>query len=377
MENLFYFRKISKIGGTEQFLYEIAKMYKDIDITVYYDEADTYQLKRLKQLIRCKKRVIGEKVVCSRAFFNFNIDMIDDIESTENYYAFVGHANYEELGYKPPVDHPKLNHFIGVSQFSTDKLNEWLKILKKDYKAVKCYNPLTLEKVKKPKIIVSACRLDDIVKGGQRTLVLINAMDKYCKEHPEEHYIWMIFTNPDVQVEIDSPNVCLMKPRVDVRPYIAMADYVAQLSNDMETYCYTLNEGLGYGVPIIATPLSILKELPVTDNEKIILDWNCNNADEVAKAIFEKEVKPFKYKIPKSGWDKLLVNKKSTYEAEKSKKYLVKATKYYQIDSIMDIELGILPPEGYEFTIDSERLELLSGSNIYGHKFVEVVKEIK
>ena len=377
MENLFYFRKISKIGGTEQFLYEIAKMYKDIDITVYYDEADTYQLKRLKQLVRCRKRVIGEKVTCSRAFFNFNIDMIDDVISTENYYAFVGHANYEELGYKPPVDHPKLNHFIGVSQFSTDKLNEWLKILKKDFKAVKSYNPLTLEKVKKPKIIVSACRLDDVVKGGQRTLVLINAMDRYCKEHPEEHYLWMIFTNPDVQVEIDSPNVCLMKPRVDVRPYIAMADYIAQLSNDMETYCYTLNEGLGYGVPIIATPLSILKELPVTDNEKIILDWNCNNADEVARQIFEKEVKPFKYKIPKSGWDKLLVNKKSTYVAEKSKKYLVKATKYYQIDSIMDIELGILPPEGYEFIIDSERLELLSGSNIYGHKFVEVVKEIK
>ena len=47
MKNLFYFRKISRIGGTEQFLYEIAKKYHDWDITVYYDEADKDQLKRL------------------------------------------------------------------------------------------------------------------------------------------------------------------------------------------------------------------------------------------------------------------------------------------------------------------------------------------
>ena len=123
--NIFYFKKISKIGGTEQFLYEIAKKYKDWDITVFFDEADTFQLRRLKKYVRCKKRKKGEKITCNRAFFNFNIDAIDDIESTENYYAFVSHANYEEIGYKPPIEHPKLNHFIGVSQFATDKLDEY------------------------------------------------------------------------------------------------------------------------------------------------------------------------------------------------------------------------------------------------------------
>ena len=71
-----------------------------------------------------------------------------------------------------------------------------------------------------------------------------------------------IFTNP-TKVQVDSPNVILMKPRLDVRPYLADSDYVLQLSNDMETYCYTINEALGYGVPIISTPLSILKELPI------------------------------------------------------------------------------------------------------------------
>lgn len=374
--NLFYFRKISKIGGTEQYLYEIAKKYHDLDIIIFYDEADKYQLKRLKKYVKCRKRKPNEKIVCKRAWFNFNIDMIDDVESTENYYGFVGHANWEELGYKPPVDHPKLNHFIGVSQFSTDKLDEWLDMLKIGVKAEKCYNPLTLEEVKKPKIIVSACRLDDEVKGGTRTLKLINSLDKYCEEHPEEHYLWLIFTNPGVEVELNSPNVCLMNPRIDVRPYIAMADYIAQLSNDMETYCYTLNEGLGYGIPVIATPLSILKELPITDNEKIILNWDCSNADLVAKEIFEKEVKPFKYQIPKDNWKNLLVNDKSTYREDKIKKYLVRTTDMWRKLHIVLNEEGIIPDKDFEFIVDGDRLEELL-DNPYGQVFVEVIKEIK
>ena len=69
MKNIFYFRVISRIGGTEQFLYEIAKKYKDWDITVFYDSADPSQLKRLRKFVRCKQRVKGEKVVCDKAFF--------------------------------------------------------------------------------------------------------------------------------------------------------------------------------------------------------------------------------------------------------------------------------------------------------------------
>lgn len=166
--NIFYFKKISKIGGTEQFLYEIAKKYNDIDITIFYDEADEKQLERLKKLLRCRKRIKGEKVKCKKVFFNFNLDMIDDVESTENYYAFVGHANYEELGYKPEVNHPKLTHFIGVSQFSTDKLNEWCERLGVKAKAEKCYNPLTIEPKEKVLHLISACRLDDKVKGRRK-----------------------------------------------------------------------------------------------------------------------------------------------------------------------------------------------------------------
>ena len=292
MKNIFYFSRISKIGGTEQFLYEIAKKYKDWDITILYDSADYKQLKRLKEFVRCKQRIKGEKIKCEKAFLNFNIDIIDDVEANE--YYFVSHANYEELhrvhgGYIPPINHPKLTKYIGVSEFATNKLEEYRKSIGCNIKTKMCYNPLTLEPKEKVITLVSACRLDDRVKGGDRTLQLINALDKYCKEH-NRHYLWLIFTNTSSDINISSPNVVLMKPRVDVRPYIAMADYVLQLSNDMETYCYTINEALGYGVPIITTPLTIVKELPIDDNMRIELEYDCSNVDDVAKMIFEKEV---------------------------------------------------------------------------------------
>ena len=373
MKNIFYFKRISAIGGTEQFLYEIAKKYKNYDITIYYDDADIKQVNRIKQFVRIKKRIPGEIVKCEKAFFNFNIDMIDDVEAEE--YYFVSHANYEELnrihgGYIPPIDHPKLTHYIGVSQFSTDMLNEYAKKIGKEPKTVKCYNPLTLEPKQKVLHLVSACRLDDKVKGGERTLRLIDALDRYCLVN-NRNYMWTIFTNP-TKIKVNSPNVAFMKPRIDVRPYIADADYVLQLSNNMETYCYTVNEALGYGVPVVTTPLTIMQELPVTENEHITLDWDCSNVDEVARLIFEKDVTPFKYKIPTCNWGKFLAKGKSTYNPEK--KYKVRATDAYRKNNAVSIELGFIPPMGYEFEVDETRLQEVLGNNKQHAQYVELVE---
>ena len=378
--NIFYFKKISRIGGTEQFLYEIAKKYKDYDITVFYDEADVNQLIRLRKLVRCRKHKKGEIVKCNKAFFNFNLDMIDDVDAEE--YYFVSHANYEELhkvhgGYIPPIKNEKLTHYIGVSQFATDKLDEYAKIIGSKIRTQRCYNPLTLEPKQKVVRLASACRLDDEVKGGERTLKLIKALDKYCEEN-NRNYIWTIFTNP-TKVQVYSPNVILMKPRLDVRPYLADSDYVLQLSNDMETYCYTINEALGYGVPIVTTPLTILNELPITENEHIVLDWNCENVDEVARKIFEKEVRPFNYTAPEDNWSNLLENVKSTYEEEKNMKYIVEATDLYKRLNTYDVELSkqknvkqYIPKEGERWEVNLERKELLEEKG-----FIKVIEEVK
>ena len=351
--NIFYFRKISAIGGTEQFLYEIAKKYHKYDITIFYDDADPVQVKRLRKFVRCKRRNKGEKVECINAFFNFNADMIDEVVA-EHYY-FVSHANYQELGYIPPIKNPKFTDYIGVSKFSQERLNAYGEMIGKPIKTQLCYNPLTLEPKEKVVHLISATRLDDKVKGGQRTLQLIDALDRYCAEH-NRHYLWLIFTNK-TNIKPKSPNVVIMERRADIRPYIADSDYLVQLSNDMETYCYSINEALSYGVPVITTPLSVMKELPVTDQMHIECEWDMSNADDVAKEIFERKARKFTYTAPQDDWMNVLALEPSTYDPNETIR--VKASDLWQKKHITDKELGRIPKPNEEWEISVDRWEEL------------------
>ena len=372
--NIFYFYRIASIGGTEQFLYEIAKKYNAYDITIVYSEGDIDQVKRLKKYLRVIKHKRGDVIKCNKAFFNFNLDIIDDVEANE--YWFVSHAIYQELGYKPPIENDKLTHYIGVSNYASNKLIEYGKILGKDIKPVTCYDPLTLEPKEKVLHIVSASRLDDSTKGGARTIKLIEALDRYC-ERTGRHYIWTIFTNISNNVNVNSKNIAFMQPRVDVRPYIADADYLVQLSNDMETFGYSINEAWGYGVPVVRTPLSVCKELPITEDMSLVCEWDMSNVDEIVRQMFERTVKPFTYTPPEDTWLEIIDTKKSTYKEELEMKYKVEALSSYEDNNVTDIELGYVPKEGETFIVSKERLDILLGENKDSRVYVKVLEEIK
>ena len=325
--NIYYFRRISRIGGTEQFLYEMAKKYHKYDLAILYDEADFGQLMRLKKLVRCIRRKRDETYYAEKAFYNFNIEAINQIEAKEH--IFICHAVYQELEFEPPIDHPKLTAILAVSKYAEERIRLQEKAQNVDKPIIQCYNPIDLEKPDKVLHIVSACRLDDKVKGGKRTLKLIDALDRYCEKN-NRHYLWTIFSN-SINFDIDSPNVAVMKPRVDIRPYIAEADWLVQISNDMETYCYSMNEALGYGVRVVRTPLSVAKELKIPKQAQLVLDWDCENVDEIAEKMFKK-YENFVYKPPKDGWDRLLVNKPSSYTYKEELVRIKPIRSYYDLD---------------------------------------------
>jgi len=325
--NLYYFRVISRIGGTEQFLYELAKKYHKYDLTVMYDDGDFEQIMRLRKLVRCIHREPGRKYYAKKAFYNFNIEAIEQIEADEH--IFICHAVYQELQFEPPIDHPKLTKILGVSKYAEERIKLQESVQGVDKPVIQCYNPITLEKPDKVVRIVSACRLEDKTKGGERTLKLIEALDRYC-ERTGRHYIWTIFTN-SVRGDIESPNVAIMKPRVDVRPYIADSDWLVQVSNNMETYCYSINEALGYGVRIVRTPLTVAKELKIPKQAELVLDWDCGNVDEIAEKIFEPK-QEFAYNPPKDGWNKLLVNEPSKYAFNHEKVLIKPIRAYYDLE---------------------------------------------
>lgn len=327
--NIYYFRRISRIGGTEQFLYEMAKKYHKYDLLILYDDADFDQLMRLRKLVPCHKRKQGEVYYAEKAFYNFNIEAINQIVAKEH--IFVCHAVYQELTFEPPIDHPKITKILAVSKYAEERIKKQEEDFGIDVPIIQCYNPLTLEPADKVLKIISACRLDDKTKGGDRTLKLIEALDNYCRK-TGKHYLWTIFTN-NPNFIIQSPNVALMKPRPDVRPYIADADWLVQVSNNMETYCYSINEALGYGTRIVRTPLSVAKELNIPKQAELELAWDCENVDEVAENMF-KTYDSFKYTPPKDKWNKLLANTPSKYKYE-DKNVRIKAIRNY-----FDLELS-------------------------------------
>lgn len=325
--NIYYFRRLCHIGGTEQFLYEMAKKYHKYDLAILYDEADLDQLIRLRKLVPCYRRDRSKKYKCQRAFYNFNLEALENIIADEH--IFIAHAIYQEIPQIPPLAEKRITRWVGVSKYACEELKKYGQSWGIDIEPELCYNPLSLEPASKVMHLISACRLDDEVKGGRRTLKLIDALDRYCEKN-NKNYIWTIFTN-QTNYQIDSPNVIFMKPRVDVRNYIADSDWLLQLSNDMESYCYSINEALGYGVRIVRTPLTVAKELKIPKEAELVLEYDCSNVDEIAENIF-KPKKEFAYTPPKDGWNRLLVRKTTNYTYKEEKVRVKAVMTYYDME---------------------------------------------
>ena len=293
--NLFYFRHINSIGGIEAFFYYLAKKYKNYDITVYYQTGDYNQIKRLSKYVRVKQYK-GEHIKCDKAFFNFNLDIIDNVEAKE--YIQIAHGDYKSMGIKPNT-HKKITKYLGVSKQVCSTYKE---VTGNDTELV--YNPIEIDEPKKVLNLISATRLT-AEKGKNRIKKLAAMLD-----HAGIPYIWTIFTD-DVNA-IDNPNIAYMKPRLDIVSYIANADYLVQLS-DNEGYCYSVIEALSVGTPVIVTECPVFKELGVNEDNGFILDFELSNVP--IEKIY-KGLPNFKYKPKEDNWNKYLVAGESTYQKE-------------------------------------------------------------
>ena len=162
-------------------------------------------------------------------------------------------------------------------------------------------------------------------------------------------FLWLVFTND--RNAIDNPNVIYMPPRLDIRDFIANSDYLVQLS-DTEAWCYSVLESLCLGTPVITTPIPSFNEMGV-DNGKngYILPFNMK---ELPIEDIYNNIPSFTFKAPKDIYDKLLINKPTTYNPNDL--YQCRALKnYYDVLFGMNITKGQLLPE----KITKERAEEL------------------
>lgn len=355
--NVFYFNHINSIGGIETFFYQLANKYKKYDITIVYKTADEKQIHRLKKFVRviCYK---GQHIKCKKAFFNYNIDIIENIDAEQ--YIQLLHGDYQALGVLP-ASHPKITKYIGVSQLVCDSYYKMTGIMPK-----LIYNPYELlEEPKKVLFLLSATRLT-AEKGKTR-------IEQLAKKFDEANipYLWLIFT--DNTKAIENPNIVYMKPRLDIIDYIKKSDYLVQLS-DTESYCYSIVESLSVGTPIIATKMPILNELEINEKHGFILDFDLSNVNPIE--IYNKKFN-FKYKVPNDNWIQELILDKSYYKEESKVRYIVEALPFWKQQNITRIEDGSIPVTGERWEVDKERLDVLLGANSFNVPFVKLIKRVK
>lgn len=299
--NVFFVPHFNIIGGIETYCYELAKKYHNKDITfVYSDEtSDRKQLNRIRKYCRVIKQPYGskQKIQCKRLFIMYrsNIDLFEADEVIQ-----IIHADYEAQKLKPNLDE-RIIEYYAVSKSVAEAYERISGI-----KVGVAYNPLTIEKPKKILKLISATRLTK-EKGKERMIKLANELDKAGIP-----YEWRIFTNDSLP--IPNENVIYMKPRLDIRDYIADADYLVQLS-DTEAFSYSILESLCLGTPVIITPIPSSIEMGVKNGiNGYILDFSMQD---IPITQIYTNIPKIAFKSPKDIYDKLLIDEPTTYKGEK------------------------------------------------------------
>ena len=362
--NIFYMPYLNVIGGTEQFIYEIAKKYNKYDIAVIYKTGHEKQLQRLRKLIPIYQYSKLEKIKCINFFCNYATDICNQVEA--EHYIQIIHAMYKTNRVKP-VDEPLIQRYLAVSEIAKKEYEELTGLNCELFR-----NPLTFteEDKKKPLLLISATRLTP-EKGKERMVELARLLDMQGVK-----WTWLIFTN-DTCV-IDHKNIAYMKPRLDIRPYLQLAlgqGYGVQLS-DCEGDCYFTRECEAIGLPLLVTPIPSFKEQGLEDGKNCYyLPFDMKiDIGKINKIV--NEIPKYKPYIREDKWDDILYHKKSTYKEENMIE--VEALKTYEELGAKDSELDRMPREGERFEVSKERLEVLLGKNGFNKPFVKVVeKEVK
>ena len=351
--NIFYISNFNVIGGTEQYIYELTRKYKDLDITVIYKTGHWKQIERIAKNVRIIK-YNGQKIKCKKFFCNYEYDIIDNVEAEE--YIQIIHAMFKTNKIKPRIN-KKITQYYAVSEIAA---SEWEELTGIKAKVVR--NPLQMLETKPVLFLVSATRLT-AEKGKARIEKLGNMLNDKGID-----YLWFIFTNDTDK--IDNPNICYIKPRLNVRQYLYTLKqtgnvYGVQLS-DCEGDCYFTRECEALGIPLLVTPIPSFKEQGLIDGVNCYyLPFDMKDID-IDKIV--NNIPKYEGYIREDKWKDELINVKSNYKEEEMK-VKVKCTYSYT-----DVELGKDIPLGYEWIVDKKRADVLLNNP---HHLVEVVEYIQ
>ena len=268
-----YYSWIQQIGGVETFIYNFCeKMTEYYDIAILYDKCDWKQIRRLQRFAPCYHNG-DHKIMCDTLIINGIFDKIPQKVTSKRKIRLIHTCKYEKFQILSVPDDCDEKIFVSkASMKSFDEKGTIISNIPGNYDE------------KKALVLLSATRLTS-EKGYDRMLKLA---DKFKKNNIP--FIWLVFTAHNNR---EFPEGFIkLPPMLDIKPYIARADYLVQLS-DVEAFCYSIQEALQLKVPVLSTPIETLSEIGLKNGKNgYILPFNIED-------ISDKDIKKIYNKIPK------------------------------------------------------------------------------
>jgi len=309
-----YTSQTFEIGGIETFIYSFCKqMSKYYDITVLYDSIATNQMIRLSEIVP----------VVQNNKFNVECDTLiinrigDKIPHNIQYKKSIqmAHCIKQDPEWHIPQNR---DYIVNVSQASKDSFGDEAK------DGIVIHNLTVPEKTQEALMLVSALRVGAPDKRGndERCIKFAKLLDEAGIK-----YIWFYFG--DKQMSKEPPNMFYCGMRLDIKPFIAKADYLVQLSGS-EAFSYSLLEALELNTPVIVTPLAQNDDMQIVDGENAYVvpfdvdDFNVRKILDIPKFEYEHDNKG----IIKQ-WRKLLGNTKPKHDYTPTKQITVVVRREY------------------------------------------------
>lgn len=339
---------IDVIGGIETFIYSFCnQMSKYYDITVVYDSIANEQLARLVEICPVMKNKLDVPIECDTLIVNSIGESIPRNISYKKSIQMV-HCT-KQNNWTIPQDR---DYIVNVSQASKDSFGE----VAKD--GIVIHNLTTTSKTSKALLLVSALRVGAADKQGndKRCIKFANMLKRVGIP-----FMWIYFGNKPMT---EAPQEMIYGGLVnDIRPYVAKADYLVQLSG-AEAFSYSLLEALELKTPVIVTPLEQNKDMRIEDGVNgYIVPFEVDGFD-VKKIL---EVPKFEYKHNNAAiikqWRKLLGDSKPLHDYKPKKEVMVEVKKRYQ-----DLQLDRILEKG-----ERVKMKYLRALELEGKDFVRIL----
>ena len=271
-----YIDNLYVIGGIETFTYNFVKtMHKYYDIAVVY--CKNIAKEQLRRLLPFADVIKADRPIVCNVAINCRINLVLPANVHADKKINLVHTCKMQPNYRI-ADDPDEIYFVSETCKESFGLPGGV-----------IYNLTVKDPVQRPIRLVSACRLT-WEKGQNRIIELAKRISALGIL-----YTWEVFTSEIPKLSDIPDGLVFRKQSLDVRSYIAAADFYVSPS-DWESFGFSMVEALELGVPVISTPLPVLKEIGFIEGQNgFVIPFDIKElGDHYLKTILSSEL-TFKY----------------------------------------------------------------------------------